>query len=248
MCSVATNCVAVIPCLNEARTIERLVNEIREQIPAVIVVDDGSSDDTGATAQAAGAEVIRRKESGGKGIALREGFGLAIERGFQWGLALDGDGQHSPADVPKFLERATVSNAQMVVGNRMDSAEAMPFVRQFVNRWMSGRLSEFCGVQLPDSQCGFRLVNLDSWRLFEFSAEHFEMESELLVRFIAAGLKVEFVPIETRYAGEQSKIHPVRDTVRWFRWWRTIRREFAGRGDGQFVLSKSPDISKAAVE
>ena len=131
----------------------------------------------------------------------------------------------------------------MIVGNRMHSAHRMPFLRRGVNRWMSARLSRYCGCALPDSQCGFRLVHLPSWNQFDFRSEHFEIESELLVRFVRAGLKVEFIRIQTVYAAEHSKVHPLRDTIRWFRWWREIRRELASEFRAPFIFSKTPDVS-----
>jgi hypothetical protein len=80
------------------------------------------------------------------------------------------------------------------------------------------------GRELPDTQCGFRLVRLASWQALNLQTRHFEIESEMLMEFIRAGQGVGFVPIEVIYKSEQSKIHPVRDTVRWFRWLRSLRR------------------------
>lgn len=217
----------VIPCLNEARTIGRLVREVRSVVPSIYVVDDGSTDNTAGEAKAAGAQLLRHSEARGKGAALQTGFSASLRDGFCWALSMDGDGQHEVSDIARFLEAAVYSNAAMIVGDRMQASERMPLVRRFVNRWMSQQLSTFCGERLPDSQCGFRLLKLSAWNRVDFTAEHFEIESELLVRFLKAGMKVEFVPVLTRYGGEQSKIRPLRDTLRWFRWWREIRKEYA---------------------
>jgi glycosyltransferase involved in cell wall biosynthesis len=222
----ARDCCVVIPCLNEAATIGALVRAAKEFVSCVIVVDDGSSDGTADEAADAGARTIRHSEPQGKGAALNRAFAVASrDGGFQWALAMDGDGQHSPEDIPLFLKRARQSSAQMIVGNRMQNASRMPWLRRGVNQWMSARLSRFCGVPLPDSQCGFRLVYLESWSRLQFSARNFEIESELLVRFAWAGLGIDFIPVQTLYAREQSKIRPVKDTIRWFRWWHSIRTE-----------------------
>ena len=186
-------------------------------LPAVIVVDDGSSDGTEQEARAAGAEVLRHKRNQGKGAAIQTGFRRAIERGFEWALLMDGDGQHAAADVPKFLNE---SSARLVVGNRMANPDGMPWLRRFVNRWMSARLSERLGMELPDSQCGFRLVHLPSWSKLECVTRHFEIESEMLTAFVEAHYPVKFVPIQVIYDQQASKISPVIDTLRWFRWWR----------------------------
>jgi glycosyltransferase involved in cell wall biosynthesis len=213
-------CAVVIPCLNEAAAIEAVVRQVREQLREVIVVDDGSTDATSERAARAGAEVLRHDQPQGKGAALQAGLQRAAQRGFAWAMILDGDGQHSPEDIPAFLQHASRTDAALVIGNRMDDAGRMPWLRRQVNRWMSRRLSRLAGRALPDTQCGFRLLRLDAWAHLPMRTRHFEIESEMLLRFIEAGHRVEFIPIRVIYKAEQSKIHPWRDTVRWFRWLR----------------------------
>jgi glycosyltransferase involved in cell wall biosynthesis len=220
----ARECAAVIPCLNEAAAIEAVVVEVRRYLPTAIVVDDGSCDATGELARQAGAEVRRHEQPRGKGAALQTGLRHALDRGFDWALMLDGDGQHSPDDIPSLLDRASRTNAALVIGNRMANPREMPWLRRFVNRWMSKQLSRLAGCSLPDTQCGFRLMRLDSWSRLPMRATHFEVESEVLLAFIEERLPVEFVPIRVIYKTEQSKIHPVRDTIRWFRWLRGVQR------------------------
>ncbi len=214
----------VIPCLNEAVAIGRVVRGVREFVSDVVVVDDGSTDQTGNEARAAGAEVLRHDQPQGKGAALAAGLTVAQTRGVDWVLVMDGDGQHAAGDIAKFL-RAAGGGVALVVGNRMTSASSMPWLRRQVNRWMSWRLSRLAGRDLPDTQCGFRMIRLADWvRLKpQFCTRNFEVESEMLLAFVRAGLEVEFVPIEVIYKAEQSKIHPVRDTLRWFRWLRTVK-------------------------
>jgi len=223
------DCAAIIPCLNEARSIGEVVVAVKRQLPNVIVVDDGSADGTGAIAREAGAEVLRHECTCGKGAALRTGWQRARAAGFKWALCLDGDGQHAPEDIPQFLDCAQRSGARLVIGNRMDNPAAMPWLRRFVNRWMSHRISRAAGVPLPDSQCGFRLMHLETWTTLPIHAAHFEIESDMLLAFAAHGCRMEFVPIQVIYKSEQSKIHPLRDTVRWFQWWRRVQRS---KGNG----------------
>jgi glycosyltransferase involved in cell wall biosynthesis len=217
--------VAVIPCLNEAAAISRVVRDVTGFVAKVLVVDDGSTDATMREAQAAGADVLRHETPEGKGAALADGFSRAAALGFVWALALDGDGQHAAADIPKFFQAAEQTGANLIIGNRMPQARAMPLVRRWVNRWMSRRLSRITGVDLPDTQCGFRLVNLAAWQRLHVRTRHFEFESEMLLSMVRAGERVEFVPIQVIYKSEQSKIHPVRDTIRWFRWLKTVKGE-----------------------
>jgi glycosyltransferase involved in cell wall biosynthesis len=226
-----TQCVAVIPCYNEAPFIGALIAEIRQYLTHVIVVDDGSTDGTAFKARAAGAEVICRGRNGGKGAALRAGWWHACQRGFTWVLMMDGDGQHAPADIPKFFARAKENGAVLVVGDRMANSEAMPWLRRHVNRWMSRRLSALAGIRLLDSQCGFRLAHLETLTRLPLSARRFEIESETLVTFLAAGLRVEFVPIRVIYESERSNICPFRDTWRWLRWW-AAQPSFCGQNYG----------------
>ena len=214
---------AVIPCFNEAASIRDVVLAVRKQLPAVIVVDDGSTDETAAFAHEAGAEVVRHATNRGKGAALRVGIQHARDRGFGWVLALDGDGQHAPEDIPKFFNCADATGAALVIGDRMTRSEAMPWVRRQVNRWMTRRLSRLTGVWLADSQCGFRLLRLEALAGVTLTTEHFEIESELLVSLAADGAKIEFVPVQTIYNTRASKIHPLLDTWRWLRWWRARR-------------------------
>ena len=214
----------VIPCLNEASAVASLVAQVRKIIPNVMVVDDGSCDSTGELAAAAGAEVLRNDRPRGKGVALDRGLKHAFAKGFEWALVMDGDGQHAPSDLLLFLNAMT--RAPLVVGNRMADQRAMPWVRRTVNRWMSACLSRLAGRVLPDTQCGFRLIELKCWEPLHLRTAHFETESELLLAFIAAGHPVEFVPIQVIYKNERSKIHPVRDTLRWFRWLMKARGQF----------------------
>ena len=211
-------CAAVLPCFNEAGRITSVVAGVQRHLPNVVVVDDGSTDGTADKAKAAGAEVVRFTKNSGKGSALRAGWQRAAERGFHWVLMLDGDGQHAPDDIPDFFAWAGKSNAMLIVGNRMKNCQSMPWFRRQTNRWMSRRLSRLTGELLPDSQCGFRLACLETLLRSSLQVNHFEIESEMLVAFLAARQKVGFVPIQTIYKTGASKIHPLADTWRWLRW------------------------------
>src|SRR5688572_13225570 len=151
-------CAVVIPCLNEAQTIGQLVTTVRATFPHVLVIDDGSTDETTTVAETQGARVLRHARPCGKGAALRDGWTEALRRGFSWVISMDGDGQHAPEDLAKFLARADHGDVGLVCGNRMDDTAAMPFVRRMTNRFMSACLSRLAGVPLPDTQCGYRLM------------------------------------------------------------------------------------------
>jgi len=218
------NCAVVIPCFNEGSSVTPLVNAIHRHLPAVIVVDDGSTDNTPALARTADAEVVRHNRNLGKGAALKTGLSLALRRNFEWAVTLDGDSQHAPDDLPGFLKCAEETGARLVVGNRMDNAAAIPWLRRQVNWWMSRKISQRAGRCLPDTQCGFRLIHLKTWAGLPLKTEHFEVESEMLLAFMAAGYRVEFVPVQVIGRSRNSHINPVADTFRWLNWWRRANR------------------------
>ena len=216
-------CAAVIPCRNEEASIATLVEEVRRHLPLVLVIDDCSDDETGARALQAGAHTLRRSASPGKGSAIKAGVAAALARHCTWAITLDGDGQHRPDDIPAFFRCAEQTNAALVVGNRMHRATEIPWLRRTVNRWMSRQISNLAGRDLPDSQCGFRLIDLKAWAAGRFQTDHFEIESEMLLSFLDAGYRVEFSPIQVVGRGRQSHIHPFKDTWRWLQWWTRVR-------------------------
>lgn len=214
----------MIPAFNESLGIATLVRAVRRQLSQVLVVDDGSTDNTMALAKAAGAVVIRHEKNSGKGAALRTGLSRVFENGFEWAVTLDGDGQHLPEDLPALFGCAEETGARLVIGNRMNEAHKIPWLRRKVNRWMSRKLSQRAGRQLPDTQCGFRLVHLPSWTRLPLKTDHFEIESEMLMAFLAAELPVEFVPVRVVNRNRGSHIRPVMDSLRWWKWWRGLER------------------------
>jgi glycosyltransferase involved in cell wall biosynthesis len=219
-----TTCAAVIPCFNEGNNIVNLVLALRRYVPLVTVVDDGSTDGTMTLAQDAGAMAFSHERNCGKGEALRTGLSQVLKLGFEWAVTLDGDGQHAPEDLPALLQCAENTGALLVVGNRMHNARAMPWLRRRVNQWMSRKLSQYAGRPLPDTQCGFRLIHLRTWTSLPLRTEHFEIESEMLMAFLAAEHPVEFTPVQVIGRTRRSRIHPIIDSLRWWKWWRGLRQ------------------------
>lgn len=217
-------CAAVIPCFNERDGIATLVAGVRRHLPHVLVVNDGSTDDTSLLAENAGATVCSHRRNLGKGAALKTGLSQALAHGFEWAVTLDGDGQHAPEDLPALLRCAEQTGALLVIGNRMNDARKIPWLRRRVNQWMSQKLSQRAGRHLPDTQCGFRLIHLRTWAALSLNTEHFEIESEMLMAFLAAKHPVAFVPVQVIDRRRRSHIHPLTDSVRWWKWWRGLKR------------------------
>jgi len=222
-----TNVAALIPCYFEAKFIREVAKRAHAQLDTVLVVDDGSTDATESEAKAAGVEVIRHSVNQGKGAAIKTGLReLSTRPGVEYILILDGDGQHSPEEIPRFLEAANRTHAPMIVGNRMEDTEKMPFVRKMTNRFMSSQISRVCGRKIPDSQCGFRMIHrILAPALAEIETTKFDYETEMLVVAARKGAEIDAVPISTIYGDEISKIHPLRDTLRFISMMRRFRRE-----------------------
>lgn len=221
----ASGLLVVLPAYNEARTIGGVVAGVLARLPAVLVVDDGSADETSVRARAAGAEVVRLEPNQGKGAAVAAGFAYACEHGYEGVITMDGDGQHSPDDLPRFVEAFGQGDYPVIIGNRMSDTAAMPPLRRWTNRWMSWLLSRTMGQSVPDTQNGYRLYRLGAVEGITLDATRFDAESEILLQAAARGLRIGSVPVQTIYGDEQSKIRPVRDTFRFFRMLRRFRRE-----------------------
>jgi glycosyltransferase involved in cell wall biosynthesis len=218
---------AVIPAFNESRTIGGLIGRIRHQGLDVLVIDDGSGDDTMRKAREAGAQVLRNENNKGKGVSLIKGFGFARQHGCDAVLTLDGDGQHLPEDIPVFLERARGSGAGIFIGNRMTRARRMPLIRFLTNRFMSWLISRLAKQHIPDTQCGYRLIRTECLAQLELTTRKFEIESEILLEGARRGFRIESVPIQCVYAQEKSQINPCVDTLRFVAF--IARRFFATR-------------------
>ncbi len=213
---------ALIPAFREEKHIARVVRGTREQLPDVLVVDDGSGDDTGDLARRAGADVVVNAPNLGKGASLAIGLDALFARGFDAVLCLDADGQHLPDEIPRFLEAAR--NADLVVGNRMADVRSMPPIRVWTNRITSWMLSRLAGVRVPDAQCGYRLVRREAWRGVTIRTRNYDFEGEMIVAMGRKGFRVVSVPVSTIYRDEISSINPVRDTVRFFKMIRRLSR------------------------
>lgn len=211
---------ALIPAFNESGWIASVVQGAKEHGGLVVVIDDGSTDRTAEIAEAAGAVCLRHKKNEGKGSALRTGILYVLERDFSHVLFLDGDGQHRPEDIPRLIEAARRTGADIVIGARQFERARMPLERYYSNRMASTVASWLAGQQVLDSQSGFRLIRVDKLRGLELKAKRYEIEMEILIKMSRAGCRIEHAPVETIYDGgrARSKMRPVRDTVRTCLW------------------------------
>ncbi|MFN2541867.1 MAG: glycosyltransferase family 2 protein [Chthoniobacterales bacterium] len=215
----------VIPAFNEEGHIADVVRRTRDKIDNVLVIDDGSSDATAERAREAGAEVVVHPQNRGKGEAIKTGLRHWLDRQFAWVLILDADAQHRPEEIERFVAAAASSAApRLIVGNRMNDVSSMPLIRRIVNRWMSKQISRVCRQDIPDTQCGFRMLHRELIPDLLDGADRFEYETEMLIVASRKGFPIESVPISTVYSDEVSSINPVRDTLRFFKLMRRYKK------------------------
>ena len=212
-----TNVAALIPAYFEEAQIQAVARRTLAQLDHVVVLDDGSTDKTSEEARKAGAEVIRHEQNKGKGAAIKTGFRELMARGFLYVLVLDGDGQHLPEEIPAFLDEANRTGSPFVVGSRMSDTRKMPWARKMTNQFMSARISRLCGQPVPDSQCGFRMMRRDVIPHLFCDSNNYDYETEMLLIAAREGFRIASVPVSTIYGEEKSKIHPLRDSIRFFK-------------------------------
>jgi len=208
---------AVIPAYQEEKHVAQIACRVRAQLEHVLVVDDGSTDATAERARHAGVDVIVHPQNRGKGESIKTGLRYWLDRDIDYVMLLDADGQHLPEEIMRFIEAAEQNNAKIFVGTRMNDVTSMPWLRRLVNRYMSDKISRACGQRIPDTQCGFRMLHRDVIPELLGGTNRFDYETEMLIIASRRGYRIAAVPITTVYSDEVSSIHPVRDTIRFFK-------------------------------
>lgn len=208
---------AVIPAYQEEKHVAEVARRAKAQLDRVLVVDDGSSDRTAEEARSAGADVIVHARNRGKGETIKTGINYWLERGMEYVVLLDADGQHLPEEISLFVNAAGNSDAKVFVGSRMNDIASMPLVRRLVNKYMSAKISRACDQIIPDTQCGFRMLHRDVVPQILGGADRFDYETEMLILASRSGHRIAAIPITTVYSDETSSISPVRDTLRFFK-------------------------------
>lgn len=227
--AAAGSVAVIIPAWNAAHTIGDVVVRILAAVPGatVLVVDDGSADDTATRALAAGAAVASHETNRGKGSALLTGLAAATAlAGVQLVVTLDADGQHPPEHIPDLLAPILRGEADLVVGARRRDARLMPAGRRFTNWLSSALVSRALGQRVPDSQSGFRAMTRRVAAAVRPRGGRYEFETAFLFHAGALGVRIGAVEIPTVYAGAPSHFRSVTDTLRvareFLRHWRKI--------------------------
>lgn len=205
--SLYTWCV-VMPTYNNAGTLKKVLDKVLAETPSVIVVNDGSTDET--------SEILKSFENRidltslpnnkGKGYALRQGFKRAAELGFTHAISIDSDGQHFAYDIPKFVRQIVIDPNALVIGARNMSSENVPRKSSFGNKFSNFWFKFETGIELTDTQSGFRLYPLHAMRELQFFTEKFEFEVEVIVKSAWKGIPVINIPIHIHYEPGKERI------------------------------------------
>ena len=206
----------LIPAYNAAKSVGDVVRATKEVVSDVVVINDGSRDDTAAVARAAGAEVIDHPQNRGKGGALKTGFAHAVKNGYDVVITLDADGQHLPREIPKFLKAREETNADLIIGGRAHLFGEMLPRRRLANRFSAWSISKASKTKVTDSQSGFRLYSANLLRSAKLRTDGFDLESEVIVRAGVGGFKILTIPIDLGFVDGISTSHykPLKDTLR----------------------------------
>lgn len=206
------NSAVIIPAFNEAKTIGEVVKESKNIVDYVVVVDDGSEDDTAREASKNGAEVIRVDVNSGKANAIRQG--LRNCNGYDVVLLMDGDMQHSPSEIPQFIS-CIENGADLCIGSRFLKKETpMPIINQISNTVARTLISFLAGQKISDPQSGFRAIKGSRISELDLKAERYAIEHIMILEASKKKFKICEVPISCRYEGEKSHINPVKDSLR----------------------------------
>ncbi|HJQ85197.1 MAG TPA: glycosyltransferase family 2 protein [Candidatus Binatia bacterium] len=208
---------ALVPAYRAAATIAEVVTGAQAHCARVIVVDDGSGDETAARARAAGAEVLVHPVNAGKGAAIATGLRALEATGVTRALTLDADGQHLPREIPVLLDASDAAPAAIVVGVRRKTGHTIRRLNRFGN-WIADRLLRLiAGQPLPDTQSGFRVYPVATTLSLGVRGTHYDFETEVLLRAARHQIPLVGVPVDVHYppvAERVSHFRPARDTIR----------------------------------
>ncbi len=193
---------AAIPCFNEGAAIGSVVLKTKKHVDHVLVIDDGSTDDTSHVAELAGAIVIRNGRNKGKASGVKKGLRYAMENGFDAVVFIDGDGQHNPDEIPIVLKPVLDGSADVSLGFRAGKNTEMPLWRRAGKRVLDYSTG-LAGAKITDSQCGFRAFGRSAIKEMseKLKGEGFSVESEELMFINDMKLRIAEVPVSCQYSG-----------------------------------------------
>jgi len=211
-------CCIIVPTYNNAGTLKNLLDDILRHTKHVIVVNDGSTDQTKDILDVyKEIKVIENKTNRGKGFALRKSFRVAVKEGYEYAITIDSDGQHSPDDLPKFRSALNEHPVTLILGARNMDQQGIPGKSSFGHKFSNFWFWVETGIKLPDTQTGYRLYPIKKISGMRFFTNKFEFEIEILVRTAWKEIPITSIPVNVYYppAGERiSHFRPFRDFTR----------------------------------
>jgi glycosyltransferase involved in cell wall biosynthesis len=221
---MAKTLLVLIPAYNAGLTISELIEKTSKFVNKsdIVVVDDGSKDQTFAIAQRAGAVVLKHEKNKGKGEVLKTGFRYALEKNYHALITMDADLQHDPESIPDFICKAN-NFPGIIIGTRKRNLKIMPFARWLTNNLTSVIVSVLSGQSVRDSQSGYRLISTQVLKNLKLKSKKYDLESEILIKARRKGFKITEITIKTIYGEGKSFINPLIDTGRFIRlMWRSL--------------------------
>jgi len=228
----------LIPAYNEGKYIKDVILECCRYDNDIIVVDDGSTDNTGELLKSIGdlpgrrVILIEHDVNKGKGEALKTGFRCAVENDYCGVVTIDADGQHKVSEIADFLNAVQKTNPDVIVGTRLKNTEGMPFIRLATNKFTSWLISVIAGKRINDVQSGFRYLGHNVLKNIKLETKNFDTEPEILLKASWMDYKIINIPISTIYHKDfVSHVNPFKDTLKFFKliykslgWKRHFRR------------------------
>ena len=211
------NCCVIVPTYNNASVISPVLTKLKSYTNNIIVVNDGSTDNTLSVLAECSVQIVSYVKNRGKGIALQQGFSYAISKGFKYAITIDSDGQHNPDDLILFLNKIEEGNRAIILGARNMEQEGVPAKSSFGNKFSNFWFWFETGYKVPDTQTGYRCYPLKYVANKKYFTNKYEFEIEVMVRGVWSGLSIESVPVSVYYAPKEERIshfRPFKDFTR----------------------------------
>jgi glycosyltransferase involved in cell wall biosynthesis len=212
------NVCVLLPTYNNATTLGQVIEGVAQFTRHIVVVNDGSTDNTAEIlAQYDFLQVVGYPQNVGKGWALRQGLQYAAEKGYEYAITIDSDGQHYPEDLPAFLDKLAETPCSVIIGARNMEQASVPGKSSFGHKFSNFWFWVETGIKAPDTQSGYRLYPVQRLRNMRFFTTKYEFEIEVIVRAAWAGIPVTFVPVKVYYAPKETRVshfRPFRDFSR----------------------------------
>jgi len=231
------NLAILIPVYNEEKNISQVIKKCASYRLDIIVVDDGSTDRTAKVVKKLKQSnkypliFLQHPKNKGKGAALKTGLQYVMEKGYQGVITIDGDAQHDPQEIKKFLKMIAREKPDLIIGSRFQNHQGMPFIRLATNYITSWIISGLAGKKVEDVQSGFRYISHKVIKNIELRTRNFDTEPELILKACWLNYQVKNIPISTIYHEDSvSEVNKFTDTLKFFRlvikslaWRRKIR-------------------------